>query len=227
MDLLKRGYIGEKDRKEKNAKKYILVRSDIVGKQKRNIYSKDSKEYIKHNGKYIQLKNFMKMVIQKKESYLKNIFPCKKDCAAKNKICNKITHRCNIKKDAPKKIATQKQKDQEIYENIFQKHFLNHYQLWVNKKRMDEIQHLFRINEDKAYAELIKDAKKAWNNNDVNHENVGKDDFYKMAKEGVKKFKKPLNEMTIENVDNIYYIYTTRKNKKVFLKKLKLHNEKS
>lgn len=215
MDLLNMGYIGEKDRKAKNAKKYILVRSDIVGKQKRNIYSKDSKEYIKHNGKYIQLKNYMKIMLQKNELYLKNINPCKKDCAAENKICNKITGRCNNKKEkAPKRITTQMQKDQEIYENIFKKHFLNHYQFWVNKKRIDEIQHLNRINEDLAYVELIKDARKAWDNLEVNYDNVGKKDFYKIAKECVKTFKKPINEMTIDDIDIVYYKYTTKKDKK-------------
>ena len=93
MDLVKRAYIGEKDRKAKNAKQYILVRSDFVGNQKRNIFSKDSKEYIKHNGKYIQLKKYMEMALKKKELQLKKSQPCKKDCAAENKICNKKTRR--------------------------------------------------------------------------------------------------------------------------------------
>ena len=125
MDLLHKQHIGEKDRKAKNAKKYTLVRSEIVGKQKRNIYRKDSKEYIKYKGKYVQLKNYMKMVIQKNDLQLKKN-PCKKDCASENKICNKITKRCNKKKEVPKRITTQKQKDEEIYENIFKKHFLSH-----------------------------------------------------------------------------------------------------
>lgn len=213
MDLLHKQHIGEKDRKAKNAKKYTLVRSEIVGKQKRNIYRKDSKEYIKYKGKYVQLKNYMKMVIQKNDLQLKKN-PCKKDCASENKICNKITKRCNKKKEVPKRITTQKQKDEEIYENIFKKHFLSHYQMWVNKKRIDEIQHLIRINEDMAYAEMIKDAKKAWNKSEVNYDNVSKEDFYKMAKECVKKFKKPINEMTVDNIDNVYYIYTTKKIRK-------------
>lgn len=213
MDLLHKQHIGEKDRKAKNAKKYTLVRSEIVGKQKRNIYRKDSKEYIKYKGKYVQLKNYMKMVIQKNDLQLKKN-SCKKDCASENKICNKITKRCNKKKEVPKRITTQKQKDEEIYENIFKKHFLSHYQMWVNKKRIDEIQHLIRINEDMAYAEMIKDAKKAWNKSEVNYDNVSKEDFYKMAKECVKKFKKPINEMTVDNIDNVYYIYTTKKIRK-------------
>jgi len=86
--------------------------------------------------------------------------------------------------------------------------------MWVNKKRIDEIQHLIRINEDMAYAEMIKDAKKAWNKSEVNYDNVSKEDFYKMAKECVKKFKKPINEMTVDNIDNVYYIYTTKKIRK-------------
>lgn len=216
MDLLKRAYDGEKDRKAKNAKQYILVRSDLVGNQKRNIFSKDSKEYIKHNGKYIQLKNYMEKVLKKKELQVKKSQPCKKDCAAENKICNKETHRCNkIKEEkVPKRVAIKKQKDAEIFENIFKKHFLNHYGFWVDEKRIQDIRQLAQKNPSIAYFGLLKDAERAWDRSQVNIDNIGKEDFYKIAKRLTKKHKKPLNEMTLNDIDKEYLIYSMSKNKR-------------
>ena len=42
-------------------KNYKLVRTVMYGEQKRNIYSKNSLEYIKHNGKFMQLKKYNEM----------------------------------------------------------------------------------------------------------------------------------------------------------------------
>lgn len=231
MDLVRRAYVGEKDRKAKNAKQYILVRSALIGKQKRNIYIKDSKEYIKHNGKYVQLKKYMKNMIDKEilqiNKEIEKTNPCKKDCAAENKICNKKTHRCNkIKEEkVPKRVAIKKQKDAEIYEHVFKKHFLKHYGFWVDEKRIHDIRQLERKNEKSAYDEILKDAKNAWDRSHINMDNIGKEDFYKMAKGLIKKHKKPLNEMTLSDVDNEYYEYNSLKRKKQLKADLKLLHE--
>jgi len=227
MDLVRRAYVGEKDRKAKNAKQYTLVRSDLVGNQKRNIFRKDSKEYIKHNGKYIQLKKYMEMALKKKELLLKKSQPCKKDCAAENKICNKKTHRCNkIKEEkVPKRVAIKKQKDAEIYEHVFKKHFLHHYQFWADRKRIYDIQQLARTNKKMAYEEMLKDAKNAWDRSQINIDKIGKEDFYKIAKGLTKKHKKPLNEMTLSDVNYEYGVYSSLRRKKQLKADIKLLHE--
>jgi hypothetical protein len=89
----------ERIRKAKNDKNYQVVRKDKIGNLDRNIYIKNNIEYVKYNGKYMQLKNY-KTVMKNKGLY-RSPEPskeCKKDCESLNKMCNKKTGRCNIKK---------------------------------------------------------------------------------------------------------------------------------
>jgi len=233
MDLINRGYIGDRDRKLKNAKRYILVRSALIGKQKRNIYIKDSKEYIKHNGKYVQLKKYMENMINKEilqinkgiEKTKKS--PCKQDCVAKNKICNTKTKRCNkIKeKKVSKRAIAKQQKDFEIFAYIFMRFYFKNFNKWVKEKRFYELKDLLKRDKNMAIAEIKKDAINAWNSSLVNRDNIGKKDFYMITKALIKKYKKPLNEMTLDEIDNEYHKYIRLRHKRELRAEIKLLHE--
>ena len=104
----------------KNAKTYKQLRKEKLGNVERIIYVKEfkkvsnngrsspvfeKKEYVRHNGKYIQLDNYKKLMNIKSSSRsssksssrssLVSGKECKTDCKKINKICNKTTGRCN------------------------------------------------------------------------------------------------------------------------------------
>jgi len=120
MDLLRNVAQYEANKKKRDAKVYQFVRKQKLGNVERIIWQKpvDNKmvEYVKYNGKYMQLKNyeammkrkdlykqqvnFQKMLLaspKKPQSPEKPESPgkeCKKDCKAIGKVCNKKTGRC-------------------------------------------------------------------------------------------------------------------------------------
>lgn len=112
MELLRNQAIYERNRKNRNAKNYTFVRKQMIGKLERNVFSKQQMvdgsmkklEYVKHNGKYVQLKKYKELM--KKKNLYKSPSPegkkCKKDCVAIGKYCNKITGRCNKVKTTKK-----------------------------------------------------------------------------------------------------------------------------
>lgn len=206
MDLVKRAYVGEKDRNAKNAKKYVLVRSALIGKQKRNIYIKDSKEYIKHNGKYIQFKNYMEMSLKKKELQLKKSQPCKKDCAAENKICNKKTRRCNKIKVKREKVA-KKQKYEEIFQTIFLNFFLKNYTIWLEESEVLKIRKMILTDKNMARTILKDFARNIWDNDIKSYNKIGKSEFVMIVKRAIRKTKKPLQELTLEDINTAYLEY--------------------
>ena len=118
MEVLRGAY--ERDRKKNNAKSYIFVRKQQIGNVERNVFAKkvhhygktvngryysprtETVEYVKYNGKYMQLKKYKEMM--KAKNLYKSPSPkakspiikkCKKDCVSINKICNTKTGRCN------------------------------------------------------------------------------------------------------------------------------------
>jgi hypothetical protein len=97
MELLRNITAYENNKKKRDAKIYTLVKKEKIGNVERNIFLKDEKHYVKHNGKYMQLKNFKEMM--KKKNLYQSPTPqgkkCKKDCVAVKKVCNKVTGRCN------------------------------------------------------------------------------------------------------------------------------------
>ena len=118
MDLLRNIAIYEANKRKRDAKRYTFVRKEKIGKLERNVFSKqkfDTKtntfitaEYVKHNGKHMELNNF-KTLMKKKNLYTspspikspveKSKINCKKDCVSINKECNFKTGRCIIKKN--------------------------------------------------------------------------------------------------------------------------------
>ena len=123
MELLRNQAAYERNKNKKNAKIYEVVRKQQIGNVERKIYRKlgsdgKYKEYVKYNGRYVQLKNY-KEIMKKKNLYKspspvrKSASPvrsaegkkCKKDCAAIKKVCNKKTGRCNNPKKSPKRAA--------------------------------------------------------------------------------------------------------------------------
>lgn len=105
MDLLRNVAAYENNKKKRDAKIYALVKKEKIGNVERNIFSKDGNHYVKHNGKYMQLKNYKEMM--KKKNLYKSPSPvkkgCKRDCVAIKKICNEKTRRCNNPKKVSKK----------------------------------------------------------------------------------------------------------------------------
>lgn len=136
MEMLRGAY--ERDRKLKNAKAYTFVRKQKIGNVERNVFVKNMPkpdkwvtgridrviydkwvdktqlqnkvEYVKYNGKYMQLKNYKELIksknLYKSPSYQKVSSPgksCKKDCSLIKKVCNKKTGRCNKPKETKKK----------------------------------------------------------------------------------------------------------------------------
>ena len=87
-----------KNNRAKNAKRYIVLYSQKIGNKMMNVYSRNSKEYVRHNGKYMQLTKYKDLLkakgLYKSPTKLieKN---CKRDCKLIEKICNKKTGRCN------------------------------------------------------------------------------------------------------------------------------------
>lgn len=175
-------------------KKYELVRSIMYGNQKRNIYIKNSIEYIKHNGKFMQLKNYDEMKKKKYNEQQKN--GCKHDCKAENKICNKKTLRCNkIKEEkVPKRVIAKKQRDEEIYK-LF-------YPFFVEKKAA-----LWNINREMDDDETSRFIRQKWNNPVVDIWGFTKDDYYRM----MKKIKKPHDQISMKDLETVYL--TTRPKK--------------
>ena len=120
MDLLRNVAQYEANKKKRDAKVYKFVRKQKLGNVERIIWQKpvDNKmvEYVKYNGKYMQLKNYEAMMkrkdswkqirifnnrlfTQKPESPKKSKSSgkqCKKDCKAIGKVCNKKSGRCNV-----------------------------------------------------------------------------------------------------------------------------------
>jgi hypothetical protein len=120
MDLLRNVARYEANKKKRDAKVYKFVRKQKLGNVERIIWQKpvDNKmvEYVKYNGKYMQLKNYEAMMkrkdfwkqvrifnnrlfTKKPESPKKPKSPgrqCKKDCESINKVCNKKSGRCNV-----------------------------------------------------------------------------------------------------------------------------------
>lgn len=122
MELLRNQAAYEKARNKQNAKVYEVVRKQQIGNVERKVFRKlgsdgKYKEYVRYNGRYVQLKNYKE--IMKKKNLYKSPSPvrsasskrsaegkkCKKDCAAIKKICNKKTGRCNKPKKSPKRAA--------------------------------------------------------------------------------------------------------------------------
>jgi len=105
MELLRNQAAYEQQKKKRDEKLYSFVRKEKIGNVERKVYSKVNKsidgtkkvEYVKHNGKYMQFKNYKEMM--KKKNLYKSPSPqakkCKKDCVAVKKVCNKVTGRCN------------------------------------------------------------------------------------------------------------------------------------
>lgn len=115
MEMLRGAY--ERDRKLKNAKAYTFVRKQQIGNVERNVFVKDSNEYVKHNGKFMKLKNYKELMKSKnlykspspqKSPSLQKLSspkkPCKKDCSLIKKVCNNKTGRCNKPKVSKKKV---------------------------------------------------------------------------------------------------------------------------
>ena len=121
MELLRNVAAYERSKKKRDEKIYLFVRKQQFGKVERNVYAKvhklpggDTKklEYVKYNGKYMQLVNYKDLM--KKKNLYKSPSPtkaaspkasspgdgkkCKKDCVALGKVCNKKTGRCIAKK---------------------------------------------------------------------------------------------------------------------------------
>ena len=110
MDLLRNVTQYEANKKKRDAKIYQFVRKQKLGNVERIIWQKpvDNKmvEYVKYNGKYMQLKNYKIMMKQKnlykspspiRESPKKSESSgkkCKKDCESIGKVCNKKSGRC-------------------------------------------------------------------------------------------------------------------------------------
>jgi len=119
MDYLFNAHI-QRNKDKRNAKVYEIVRKEKLGNVERNIFVKEFKhpstvlngqyqppyvekrEYVKHNGKYVQLSNYKKMMnIVSRPNSPKQVAKdvssnvCKKDCAKVGKVCNKDTKRCN------------------------------------------------------------------------------------------------------------------------------------
>lgn len=198
-------YVGKRNI---NAKKYVLVRSDLVGNQKRNIYIKDSNEYIKHNGKYIQLKNYKEMVFKKNELQLNKSKPCKKDCAAENKICNKKTHRCNkIKVQRVSRNVARKQKEEEIFQTIFLNFFLKNYTIWLEESEVLKIRKMILTDKNMAHTILTDFARNIWDNDIKSYNEIGKSEFVMIVKRAIRKTKKPLQELTLEDINTAYLGY--------------------
>ena len=203
MDLIN-AYRGEKERKAKNDKNYKLVRTVMYGEQKRNIYSKNSLEYIKHNGKFMQLKKYNEMRKKKHNELMKKQQKkdCKKDCKAENKICNKKTLRCNkIKeekvpkeKKVPKRVAAKKQRDEEVYK-IF-------YQFFVEKRAA-----LWNVNHTMDDNELSTFIRQKWNNPVVDTWGFTRDDYYRMTK----KLKKPHGQISMIDLETVFLRTRPRK----------------
>jgi hypothetical protein len=115
MELLRNQAAYERNKKQRNAKTYTFVRKQMIGKVERNVFAKHQNvegvmkkvEYVKHNGKYMQLKRYKDMMKQKNLYKSPSSSPagkkCKKDCEAIKKICNKATGRCNNLKKTSKK----------------------------------------------------------------------------------------------------------------------------
>jgi hypothetical protein len=113
MELLRNQVAYEQQKKKRDEKLYSFVRKEKVGNVERKVYLKVKKssegtkkvEYVKHNGKFMQLKNYKEMM--KKKNLYKSPSPqgkkCKKDCKAIKKECNKVTGRCNKPKPKTKK----------------------------------------------------------------------------------------------------------------------------
>lgn len=113
MELLRNQAAYEMNKKQRDAKTYTFVRKQMIGKVERNVFAKHQNvegvmkkvEYVKHNGKYMQLKRYKDMMKQK--NLYKSPSPegkkCKKDCQAIKKYCNKLTGRCNNSKKTSKK----------------------------------------------------------------------------------------------------------------------------
>lgn len=114
MELLRNQASYERKQKLRNQRDYVFVRKQQIGKVERNIFSKKTKipgtervqtvEYVKHNGKYMQLKNYKDMM--KKKNLYQSPSPvlkkCKKDCPSIKKVCNTKTGRCNKIKTSKK-----------------------------------------------------------------------------------------------------------------------------
>ena len=122
MDLLRNVAQYEANKKKRDAKVYQFVRKQKLGNVERIIWQKpvDNKmvEYVKYNGKYMQLKNYEAMMKRKdldkqQRNFQKMLFAspkktespekpelpgkeCKKDCKAIGKVCNKKSGRCNV-----------------------------------------------------------------------------------------------------------------------------------
>ena len=113
MELLRNQAAYEQQKKKRDEKLYSFVRKEKVGNVERKVYLKVNKsnegtkkvEYVKHNGKFMQLKNYKEMM--KKKNLYKSPSPqgkkCKKDCKAIKKEGNKVTGRCNKPKPKTKK----------------------------------------------------------------------------------------------------------------------------
>jgi len=111
MDYLFNAQI-QRNKDKKNAKTYKQLRKEKLGNVERIIYVKEikivsnsgrsspifeKKEYVRQNGKYIQLDNYKKKMNIKSssKSSLVSGKKCKTDCKKIDKVCNKTTGRCN------------------------------------------------------------------------------------------------------------------------------------
>jgi hypothetical protein len=122
MEILRSAY--ERDKKLKNENAYTFVRKQKIGNVERNVFEKkmprpdkwvtsrldrviydkwvdktvpvNSTEYVKHNGRFMQLKNYKELLKSKNKSPSSQKLSshgksCKKDCSLSKKESNKKT----------------------------------------------------------------------------------------------------------------------------------------